>query len=171
MPMHVEVTHLEVWSLCSLFSMPTQGKGSARLTIIGVGRGGGNGSARPLPHFPGRRGGRRSLPPHFCAHAYLKIPPRSLFFHPHNSTVLTPNQSVRRCFEKFIGVGTGASPHPRVSPVGRGYDHPCWKPLRAFFSVCSNILFCSFSVYQSKNKPWSFPSAGRRVSRILHSLH
>ena len=24
---HVEVTHLEVWSLCFLFSMPTQGKG------------------------------------------------------------------------------------------------------------------------------------------------
>ena len=70
-------------------------------------RNGGQGGCSP-PHFPGRGGGRRSPPPpHFWARTYLKIPPRSLFFHPHNSTVLTPNQSVRRCFEKFIGVGTG----------------------------------------------------------------
>ena len=74
------------------------------------------------PTFQGGGGRRRSLPPHFWACTYLKIPPRSLFFHPHHSTVLTPNQSVRRCFEKFIyrhrdpGGGQGTQP-PSVSPV------------------------------------------------------
>ena len=62
------------------------------------------------------------MTPHFWARTYLKIPPRSLFFHPHNSTVMTPNQSVRRCFEKFIGVGTGA---------GAGNPAP-----QCFSSVC-----------------------------------
>ena len=63
------------------------------------------------PSSLSREGKRKEVsaarPPHthFWARTYLKIPPRSLFFHPHNSTVLTPNQSVR-CFEKFIGVGT-----------------------------------------------------------------
>ena len=119
---------------------------------------GGKGGARP-PTFQGGGGGRRrSQPPHFWARTYLKIPPRSLFFHPHNSTVLTPNQYVRRCFDKFIGVGTGGEGSrdpPSVSPVcvcGGGAGPSCWKPLRASFSVSSDMIFCIISVYQSKNK-------------------
>ena len=68
------------------------------------------------PHFPGG-GLERGLPPHFWARRYLKIPPRSLFFHPHNSTVLTSNQSVRRCFEKFHRRQDRWGGPPSVSPV------------------------------------------------------
>ena len=86
---------------------------------IGVGAGGGQGGARtPLS----REGGRKELsapPPHFWARTYPKIPPRSLFFHPHNSTLLTRNQSVR-CFEKFIGVRTWG----------------CWGPSPPVFLQC-----------------------------------
>ena len=131
--------------------------------IIGVGTGG---ARRALaPRFLGR-GGRKEVsvpPPHFWARTYLKIPPRSLLFHPYNSTVLTPNQSVRRCFEKFIGVGTGGGGAPSPPPpppvflqcvcVGGGAGPSCWKPLGASFSVSSDIIFCIISMYQSKNKP------------------
>ena len=129
-----------------------------RLKVIGVGTGRG---ARGVPprHFPGRGRGRRSRPlPHFWARTYLKIPPRSLFFHQHNFTALTPNQSVRRCLEKFTGVGPGGEPGTQPPPV---YLHAvcvwggpsCWKPLRASVSVSSDIIFCIISVYQAKNKP------------------
>ena len=139
---------------------------------------GGKGGAFP-PTFRGG-GGRRSLPPpHFWARTYLKILPRSLFFHPHNSTLLTPNQSVRRCFEKFISVrsGPGEAGDPALSPLqcfsrvwGGGAGPSCWKPLQASFSVSSDIIFCIICVYQSKNKLESFPNAGSEVGRILHSL-
>ena len=126
---------------------------------------------------PTFQGGGAGVPPHTHIWAYmmdLKIPPGSLFFCPHNSTVLTPNQSVRRCFEKFIGVGTWAAGRtqtpPPIFPVGV-LDPPCWKPFWTSFSVSSDIIICIISVYQSKNKPWSFPNAGSRVGRILHSLH
>ena len=76
---------------------------------------GGQGGRSP-PHFPGRGGRRKSPPPDFWGRTYLKIPPRFLFFHPHNSTVLTPDQSVR-CFETFIGVGTGGAGDPAPPPV------------------------------------------------------
>ena len=73
--------------------------------LVGVGIGGGaRGGAHP-PTFQGGGGWKEVSTPHSWAHTYLKIPPRSLFFHPHSSTVLAPNQLVR-CFEKFIGVGT-----------------------------------------------------------------
>ena len=131
-----------------------------RWHIIGVGTGGGKGALAPSLSREGGGGGRRSPPPHFWGRTYLKIPPRVLFFHPHNSTVLTPNQSVR-CFETFIGVGTGGAGDP-APPVflqcvcgGGGGGPSCWKPLRASFSVSSDIIFCIISdcVYQSKNKP------------------
>ena len=38
----------------------------------------------------------------------------------------------------------------------------CWKPLRASFSVSNDITFCISSVYQSKNKPYSFPNVVRQ---------
>ena len=143
------------------------------MMAIGVGTGGAREALAPPPHFPGRGDRRRSPPPHFWARTYLKIPPRSLFFHPHNSTVLTPNQSVRRCFEKFIGVGTGAgagNPAPQCfsSVCGGGGGPSCWKPLRASFSVSSDIIFCIIDVYQSKNRtnPRAFPMQQARVGRI-----
>ena len=107
---------------------------------------GGKGGACP-PTLQGGGGRRGSLPPHFWAHTYLKVPPRSLFFPPHNSMVLTPNQSVR-CFKKFIDVGTGGEgPRlPHVFPVRGGKPGPpCWKLLRASFSVSSDIIFCVIS--------------------------
>ena len=78
-----------------------------------------------------RGGGQKevSAPPPFWARTYLKIPPRSLFFHPHNSAVLTPNQYVRRCFDKFIGVGTR----------GEGARDPDTPP-QCFSSVCGGGL-------------------------------
>ena len=115
------------------------------LKHISVGtRGGARGAlAPPLS----REGGGRRPPPHFWAHTYLKIPPRALFFHPPNSTVLTPNQSVRRCFVKFIGVGTGGragDPAPlqcfsmQCVGGGDGAGPSCWKSLRASFSVSND---------------------------------
>ena len=143
---------------------------------LGVGMGeGARGDACP-PHFPGRGGWKEISAPHFWARTYLKIPPSPIFFHPHNSTVLTPNQSVRRCFEKFIGVGTGAgTPPPRVFLrcvcVGGEGGPSCWKPLRASFSVSSDITFCIISVYQSnKNKLYSFPNAGSAPGWLHTSL-
>ena len=129
------------------------------LVNIGVGTGGGQGERSP-PHFPGRGGGgRRSPPPPFWARTYFKIPPRSLFFRPHNFTVLTPNQSVRRCFEKFIDVGTGGGKAGNPAPLPQcfssvrvcvcvwGGGPSCWKPLRASFSVSSDKIFCIIGVY------------------------
>ena len=43
-------------------------------------------------------------------------------------------------------------------------------PSGQFFSV-QRITLCIISVYQSKNKPQSFPNAGSQVGRILHSLY
>ena len=66
---------------------------------------------------------------------------------PH-STVLTPNQSVR-CFEKFIGVGTGGrdrSPSPQWFPSHSGSGEGEWPPVLEapsgqFFSIQQyNIL-------------------------------
>ena len=87
---------------------------------IGIGTGRGRGRSPP-PTFQG--GGRKevSAPPPTFGLAHIS---RSRFFHPHNSIVLTPNQSVRRCFEKFIGVGTGK---------GRITQPP---PPQRFSSVC-----------------------------------
>ena len=125
---------------------------------IGVGTGGGQGGRSP-PHFPGRGGGRRFPPPHFWARTLSQDPAKIPLLSPKQfHSILTPDQSVR-CFEKFIGVGTrggGLGPlPPRVSPVCvcRGGGPSCWKPLRASFSVSSDIIFCIISVYQSKNKP------------------
>ena len=98
----------------------------------------GKGGAHP-PTFQGggAEGGLR--PPPFWAHTYLKIPPRSLFFYPHNSTVLTPNQSVRRCFEKSIGVRTRGVGGPPVFLqcvcVGQGWPLMLEAPSGQFFSV------------------------------------
>ena len=100
---------------------------------------GGKGSLAP-PTFQGggAEGGLRP-PPTFWARTYRKVPPRSLFFHPHNSTVLTPNQSVR-CFEKCIGVGTrgggGPSPPPPCfSSVCEEWSLMLEAPSGQFFSV------------------------------------
>ena len=82
---------------------------------------GGQGGASP-PTFQGGGGGRRSPLPHFRARTYRKIPPGSLFFQPHNSTVLTPNQSVR-CFWEV---------HRRRDPGGAGDPAPCVSPVRVW---------------------------------------
>ena len=102
-----------------------------------------------------REGDRRRSPPppphtqtHFWAHIYLKIPPGSLLFRSHNSTVLTPNQSVRRCFEKFIGVGTGGgvgwTQPPPVYPVGGPAPH-AGRPLGPVFQ-CPEIKYFAYPV-------------------------
>ena len=134
------------------------GQGHRRRNRGGEGKG-----ALAPPHFPGRGGGRRSPSPHFWASTYLKVPLRSLFFHPHNFTVLTPNQSVRRCFEKFIDVGTGgggAAGEP--SPPPQCFSSVCvWggalmleAPSGQFFSVQRyNILHNRCIYHQPKNKP------------------
>ena len=108
--------------------------------FIGVGTGGARGALAPSLSRERGGGGRRSPPPHFWGRTYLKIPPRFLFFHPHNSTVLTPNQSVR-CFETFIGVGTGGAGDP-APPVflqcvcgGGGWPLMLEAPSGQFFSV------------------------------------
>ena len=110
-------------------------------------------------------------PPHFWACTYLKIPPRSLFFHPHNSTVLTPrpNQSVRRYFEKFRGIGTGgagdpASPSPPVflQCVCVGGGRGRWPlmleaPLGQYFSVQQyNILHNQCVCISLRTNPRAF---------------
>ena len=54
-------------------------------------------------------------------------------------------------------LGTGGAEGPSllsVSPVGRGGRSPCWKLLQARSSECSDIIFFTISVYQSKNKPY-----------------
>ena len=129
-----------------------------RPLCIGVGIGGSRG---PLaPHFPGRGGDERgySPPPFGLTHisTYLKIPPRSLFFHPHNSTVLTPNQSVR-CFKKLRGVGTGRTLQaPPCFSSWRDPAHHSGSSFGPAFSVDSDITFCVVSVSQSKNNPRAF---------------
>ena len=78
---------------------------------MGVGTGGGKGPLAPQLSREGS--GRRSGPPHTFGRPHISRP---LFFHPHNSTVLTPNQSARY-FEKFIGVGTRGARDPATPPV------------------------------------------------------
>ena len=104
-----------------------------------LGNRGDKGDTAPPTFQGGEEQKEVSVPLHFCAHTYLKIPPRSLFFRPHNSTVLTPNQSVRRCFKKFIGVGTGRT--QATPPLFFQGEWVCWKSLRASFSMSSNIIF------------------------------
>ena len=59
---------------------------------------------------------------------------------------LTPNQS-ERCFKKFIDVGTGGrDPGSPLFFQWGGPGPPCWKLLRASFSVSSDIIFCVTSV-------------------------
>ena len=135
------------------------------LLHIGVGtQGGARGGALAPPLS--REGGRKevSAPPHFWARTYLKIPPRSLFFHPHNSTVLTPNQSVRRCFDKFIGVGTGGAGDPAPPPVflrcvcEGGWPVMLEAPSGQFFSVQrSNILHNHAVCISLRTNPRAFP--------------
>ena len=129
-------------------------------TFMGIGMGGVKAQGRLSTSLSKEAGVEGGLHPPLLLGTHLsqEIPSRSLFFHLHNSTVLTPNQSVRGCFEKFIGVGTGwgLGDPPSVFPVcvGREGGPSCWiRPLQASFSVSSDIMFCIISVYQSKNKP------------------
>ena len=116
-----------------------------------------------------------SPPPHFWARTYLKIPPRSPFFHLHSSTVLTPNQSVG-CFEKFIGAGTGGAggtkpPPPRCfSSVWGWWLLMLEAPSGQFFRVQRYNVLHNQCVISLRTNPRA-PNGGSQVDRILHSLH
>ena len=95
----VPVGHVQSWSVAVgtswLMWTDTQRNSTHTSLLNQSHRRRNRGGAHP-PHFPGKGQKGISAPPtHYWAHTYLKIPPRSLLFRPHNSTVLTPNQSVR----------------------------------------------------------------------------